>query len=56
MLHTQEDFLIRKIEDLEKLIKEHEKLKCSHVDLVQRYKKIQLSKLVLQMLYHVFLN
>jgi hypothetical protein len=31
MLHKQEDFLIRKIEDLEKLTKEHEKLKCSHV-------------------------
>jgi hypothetical protein len=29
MLHKQENFLIRKIEDLEKLTKEHEKLKCS---------------------------
>jgi hypothetical protein len=40
MLHKQEDFLIRKIEDLEKLTKEHEKLKCSHDDLVQRYEDI----------------
>jgi hypothetical protein len=34
MLHKQEGFLIRKIEDLEKLTKEHEKLKCSHDDFV----------------------
>jgi hypothetical protein len=40
MLHKQEDILIEKIKDLEKLTKEHEKLKCTHVDLVQRYKKI----------------
>jgi hypothetical protein len=40
MLHKQEDFVIRKIEDLEKFTKEHEKLKCSHDDLVQRYEDI----------------
>jgi hypothetical protein len=28
MLHKQEDFLIRKIEDLERLTKEHEKCRC----------------------------
>jgi hypothetical protein len=42
MLHKQEDFLIRKIEDLVKLTKEHEKLKCSHDDLVQRYEDISI--------------
>jgi hypothetical protein len=40
MLHKQEDVLIEKFKDLEKLTKEHEKLKCSHDDLVQRYEKI----------------
>jgi hypothetical protein len=40
MLHKQEDILIEKFKDLEKLTKEHEKLKCSHDDLVQRYEKI----------------
>jgi hypothetical protein len=40
MLHKQEDILTEKIKDLEKLTKEHEKLKCSHDDLVQRYEKI----------------
>ena len=44
MLHKQDDFLIRKIEDFENLTKEHEKLKCSHVDLVQRYKKISIEQ------------
>jgi hypothetical protein len=45
MLHKQEDFLIRKIEDLEKLTKEHEKLKCSHDDLVQRYENISIEQI-----------
>jgi hypothetical protein len=45
MLHKQEDFLIRKIEDLEKLNKEHEKLKCSHDDLVQRYEEISIEQI-----------
>jgi hypothetical protein len=44
MLHKQEDFFIRKIEDLEKLTKEHEKLKCSHDDLVHRYEKISIEQ------------
>jgi hypothetical protein len=44
MLHKREDFLIRKIEDLEKLTKEHEKLKCSHDDLVQRYEDISIEQ------------
>jgi hypothetical protein len=45
MLHKQENFLIRKIEDLEKLTKEHEKLKCSHDDLVQRYEDISIEQI-----------
>jgi hypothetical protein len=45
MLHKQEYFLIRKIEDLEKLTKEHEKLKCSHDDLVQRYEDISIEQI-----------
>jgi hypothetical protein len=36
-LHKLEDVLITKIQSLEELTKEHEELKCSHVDLVQRY-------------------
>jgi hypothetical protein len=44
MLHKQEDILIEKIKDLEKLIKEHDKLKCSHDDLVQRYEKISIEQ------------
>jgi hypothetical protein len=42
MLYKQEDFLIKKIKDLEKLTKEHEKLKCSHDHLVQRYEKVSI--------------
>jgi hypothetical protein len=45
MLPKQEDFLIRKIQDLEKLTKEHEKLKCSHDDLVQRYEDISIEQI-----------
>jgi TRAP-type C4-dicarboxylate transport system substrate-binding protein len=44
MLHKQEDILIEKIKGLEKLTKEHEKLKCSHDDLVQRYEKISIEQ------------
>ena len=44
MLHKQEDILIEKIKDLEKLTKEHEKLKCSHDDLVQRYETISIEQ------------
>jgi hypothetical protein len=56
MLHKQEDILIRKLEDLEKLTKEHEKLKCSHDDLVQRYEHISIEQTSYKMLYHVLLN
>jgi hypothetical protein len=45
MLHKQEDFLIKKIEDLEKLTKKHEKLKCSYDDLVQRYEDISIEQI-----------
>jgi hypothetical protein len=44
MLHKQEDILIEKIKDFEKLTKEHEKLKCSHDDLVQRYENISIEQ------------
>jgi ribosomal protein L32E len=44
MLHKQEDILIENIKDLEKLTKEREKLKCSHDDLVQRYKNISIEQ------------
>jgi hypothetical protein len=44
MLHKQEDILIEKIKDLEKLTKKHEKLKCTHDDLVQRYKKVSIEQ------------
>jgi hypothetical protein len=56
ILHKQEDFLIKKIEDLENLTKEHEKLKCSHDDLVQRYEAFQLGKLELLIIHHILLN
>jgi hypothetical protein len=56
MLHKQEDIIIRKMEDLEKLTKEHEKLKCSHDDLVQRYEHIPIEQTSYKMLYHVLLN
>jgi hypothetical protein len=46
MLHKQEDILIRKIEDL-KLTREHEKLKCSYDDLVQRYEDISIEQIKL---------
>ena len=45
MLHKQEDILIEKIKDLEKLTKENEKLKCSHDDLVQRYEYISIEQI-----------
>jgi hypothetical protein len=44
MLHKQEDILIEKMKDLEKLTKEHEKLKCSHDDLVQRYENVSIEQ------------
>jgi hypothetical protein len=44
MLHKQEDILIEKIKDLEKLTKEHGKLKCSHDHLVQRYEKVSIEQ------------
>jgi hypothetical protein len=43
-LHKLEDVLITKIQSLEELTKEHEKLKCSHVDLVQRYETIPIEQ------------
>jgi hypothetical protein len=44
-LHKLEDALIRKIQSLEELTKEHGELKCSHVDLVQRYEVISIEQI-----------
>src|SRR5436190_8503586 len=38
-LDNQEDYLIKKIEELKALTEKHEKLKCSHATLVDRYAK-----------------
>jgi hypothetical protein len=43
-LHKLEDVPITKIQSLEELTKEHEELKCSHVDLVQRYETISIEQ------------
>jgi uncharacterized small protein (DUF1192 family) len=43
-LHKLEDVLITKIQSLEELTKEHEEIKCSHVDLVQRYETISIEQ------------
>jgi uncharacterized small protein (DUF1192 family) len=43
-LHKLEDVLTTKIQSLEELTKEHEDLKCSHVDLVQRYETISIEQ------------
>jgi uncharacterized small protein (DUF1192 family) len=39
-----EDVLIKKNQSLEELTKQYEELKCSHVDLVQRYETISIEK------------
>jgi hypothetical protein len=44
-LHKLENVLVTKIQSLEELTKEHEELKCSHVDLVQRYELISIEQL-----------
>jgi hypothetical protein len=43
-LQKLEDVLTRKIESLEELTKNYEELKCSHVDLVQRYEVISIKQ------------
>jgi uncharacterized small protein (DUF1192 family) len=43
-LHKLEDVLITKIYSLEELTKEHEELKCSHVNLVKRYETISIEQ------------
>ena len=43
-LHKQEEFLINKIKCLEKLTKKHEKLKCSHASLVERYENLSIEQ------------
>jgi uncharacterized small protein (DUF1192 family) len=41
-LHMLEDILTIKMQCFEELTKEHKELKCSHVDLVQRYESISI--------------
>jgi uncharacterized small protein (DUF1192 family) len=43
-LHKLQDVLFTKIQSLEELTKEHEELKCSYVDLVQRYETISIEQ------------
>jgi hypothetical protein len=43
-LHRLEDILTIKMQCFEELTKEHEELKCSHVDLVQRYESISIKQ------------
>jgi hypothetical protein len=43
-LHKLEEVLITKIQSLEELTKEHEELKYSHVDLVQRYETVSIEQ------------
>jgi uncharacterized small protein (DUF1192 family) len=43
-LHMLEDILTIKMQSFEELTKEHEELKCSHVDLVQRYESISIEQ------------
>jgi hypothetical protein len=43
-LHMLEDIFIIKMQCFEELTKEHEELKCSHVDLVQRYESISIEQ------------
>jgi hypothetical protein len=43
-LHMLEDILTVKMQCFEELTKEHEELKCSHVDLVQRYESISIEQ------------
>jgi hypothetical protein len=43
-LHKLKDVLITKNQSSEELTKEHEELKCSHVDLVQRYETISIEQ------------
>jgi hypothetical protein len=44
ILHGQVEFLINKIKCLEKLTKKHEKLKCSHASLVERYENLSIEQ------------
>ena len=43
-LYKQEELLVEKIKCLEKLTKKHEKLKCSHASLVQRYENLSIEQ------------
>jgi uncharacterized small protein (DUF1192 family) len=43
-LHMLEDILFIKMQCFEELTKEHEELKCSHVDLVKRYETISIEQ------------
>src|SRR6266540_7353167 len=41
-LDNQEDYLLKKIEELKALTEKHEKIKCSHATLVDRYAKVSI--------------
>jgi hypothetical protein len=43
-LHMLEDIFTIKMQSFEELTKEHEELKCSHVDLVQRYESVSIEQ------------
>jgi predicted DNA-binding ribbon-helix-helix protein len=43
-LYNQEEFLINKIKCLEKLTKKHEKFKCSHASLLERYENLSIKQ------------
>jgi hypothetical protein len=43
-LHMLEDIITIKMQSFEELTKEHEELKCSHADLVQRYESISIEQ------------
>jgi hypothetical protein len=51
-----EEILIKTNSRLKKMTKEHEELRCSHVDLVQRYDSVLIEKKIMMVLCFVLLN
>ena len=52
-LNNQKEILIEKAKELEALTKDHEKLKCCHETLVNRYEKLSIEHCVTNSLSHV---
>lgn len=52
-LNNQKEILIERAKELEALTKEHEKLKCCHETLVDRYEKLSIKHCVTNSLSHV---